>query len=240
MRKVTSLPLTGRLSNRRSLTSSLGPSWKLRPSADPYRTRLPQPKGYVSFSDEPTGVQGPRALARPAIKALTRMPWFAPFGVATAGRYVMRILDQVTRYLTDDEIRANAKAAVIDLIDADTKIVIGHSLGSVVAYEALFDTEHPVALITLGSPLGLRQVVYERLRPQPPATPPSATAWTNVADIDDLVAATTELRPLFPPSPNRGPIPMTDRRADNGAKPHSAEHYLGKQSVGSATAAAIT
>src|SRR6516225_8981118 len=64
-----------------------------------------------------------------------------------------------------------------------------HSLGSVVAYEATQELEHPLPLlITLGSPLGLNTIVYQRLRPQPPSFPPMATS------IEHIKAG--QLRPL--------------------------------------------
>ncbi|MFD4433484.1 hypothetical protein [Nocardia sp. NPDC058497] len=47
---------------------------------------------------------------------------------------------------------------------------MGRPLGSVVAYDAMHLSDHPAALITLGSPLGLQGVVYPRLRPQPPTS----------------------------------------------------------------------
>jgi hypothetical protein len=188
----------------------------------------------------PAGAQGRPALLRPAIKGLTRVRWFAPMGVAVAGRFVVQALGQVTRYLTDDVTRVAAVKRVHALIGPETRLVIGHSLGSVVAYEALVaGIEQPLTLITLGSPLGLRRVIYDRLRPQPQRVPPSVGAWTNIADVDDLVAAELRLRPLFPPAPGRG-VHVDDRQTDNGSEPHAAERYLVKESVGNVVARAIT
>jgi len=45
---------------------------------------------------------------------------------------------------------------------------------------------------------------------------------------------------LFPPGPGQLPIAYDDKRADNGASPHAAEHYLVKVSVGAAVVQAIT
>ena len=79
---------------------------------------------------------------------------------------------QVTRYLTEDDLRAAVQARVAALLDEDTQVMIGHSLGSVVAWEACQALGRPLpALVTLGSPLGLDNVVYPRLRPQPPTWP---------------------------------------------------------------------
>jgi len=114
-------------------------------------------------------VVGARAtLGRPALNALAQLRWFAPFGMAVASRFVWRALTQVSRYLTDDQIRSFAQDQVLQWIGPDTRLVIGHSLGSVVAYEALHHISdrplHGLTLMTLGSPLGLKSVVYERLR----------------------------------------------------------------------------
>jgi pimeloyl-ACP methyl ester carboxylesterase len=96
---------------------------------------------------------------------------------------------QVTRYLTEDDLRAAAQARVAALLDEDTQLVIGHSLGSVLAWEACQALDRPLpVLVTLGSPLGLDTVVYPRLRPQPPAWPPPVHRWVNVAHPDDIVA----------------------------------------------------
>ncbi|MFE7400000.1 alpha/beta hydrolase [Streptomyces sp. NPDC057557] len=75
-------------------------------------------------------------------------------------------LKQVRRYLLDDDLRTAARERVQEQIGPDTHVLIGHSLGSVIAYEALCAMPgHPVkALVTLGSPLGMR-MVFDRLLP---------------------------------------------------------------------------
>jgi hypothetical protein len=177
--------------------------------------------------------QGARAALRPLINSLARLRPFARFGVALAERVVVKALRQVTRYLTEDEIRARVQQRVSALIDADTKVIIGHSLGSVVAYEAAHQLEHPLPLLlTLGSPLGLQTIVYDRLRPQPPAVPPKVERWVNIADRDDLVAARPDLTGLFPGVESAFTV-------DNGAKPHEAAFYLAKQQIGEPVARAL-
>lgn len=187
-----------------------------------------------------TGAMGPKAALRPAINGVARLRWFAPLGVGLAGRFVWRALTQVSRYLTDDETRAYAQQQVLENIGADTRLVIGHSLGSVVAYEALHQADNPTALLTLGSPLGLRTVVYDRLRPQPAHVPSTVTKWDNLVDRDDLVAAHLDLAPYFPPAAGSTVVPVTASSLDNGAEPHDALHYLTKQITGRITTAAVT
>ena len=177
--------------------------------------------------------QGGMSLARSAIASLARMRYFARFGMAFAERTVRRDLRQVTQYLTDDSLRASVLARVQAVLGPDTRMVVGHSLGSVVAYEAVHRHAHPMALlVTMGSPLGLRTVVLDRVRP--PARYPSQVArWVNVADRDDVVAAAPDLSSLFPGVP---PSCRFDGgyTVDNGAEPHSARFYLTSREVGRA------
>jgi hypothetical protein len=177
--------------------------------------------------------QGAGAVVRTAIAGLARLRWFAPFGMAMAERFVTRALTQVTRYLTDEQVREYALAQVAKLIGPETKVFLGHSLGSVVAYEAAHRLNRPLPLlVTLGSPLGLRTIVYERLQPQPPSFPPVVSRWVNLAGRDDFIAAAPDLNALFAPT-----RPVHARleggwMVDTGAEPHNAAFYLTKQETG--------
>ena len=81
------------------------------------------------------------------------------------------------------------------LNDYSPRVVNAHSLGSVVTHEAFFDRPRPPIdlLVTVGSPLGMPGVIFERLRPAPAdglgVKPPGATRWVNIADPGDFVAA---------------------------------------------------
>ncbi|HZN16670.1 MAG TPA: hypothetical protein VFB84_00475 [Micromonosporaceae bacterium] len=83
------------------------------------------------------------------------------------------------------------------------QVVIAHSLGSVVVYETLW--AHPeisvAMLVTLGSPLGMRHAVFDRLQPAPDngrgARPPGVASWTNLADVGDIVAVPRDLPGRF-------------------------------------------
>jgi hypothetical protein len=180
--------------------------------------------------------QGVGNVVRSAIGGLAKIPWFAPFGMGFAERFVRRSLAQVTRYFTDDAIRSAALESVLNLVEANTKILIGHSLGSVVAYEAAHLVKQPLPLlITLGSPLGLQTIVYQRLRPQPPSFPPNVQRWVNLADQDDFIAAEPHLEGLFSQGIPAGAVFEGGYTVDNGADPHNANFYLGKAQVGRPT-----
>lgn len=85
-------------------------------------------------------------LKRHAVNGLVKLRWFAPFGMGLTSRFVYKALGQVTRYLSDEAIRSAAQQSVLDLIGPDTKIIIGHSLGSVVAYETIQRLQQPIPL----------------------------------------------------------------------------------------------
>ncbi len=112
---------------------------------------------------------------------------------------------EVAAYLTaGGGTREKVRAAVAETIRRNQpKAVIAHSLGSVVTYETLWanpDLEVDL-LITLGSPLGMRNVVFERLLPAPTdgrgKKPPSVRRWVNIADKDDIAAIPAALRGCF-------------------------------------------
>ena len=77
-------------------------------------------------------------------------------------------LRQVRRYMTEPGIRQAVQGRVAASMAADTRVLAGHSLGSVVAYEALCaHPEWPVRrLVTLRSPLGIRNLIFDRLVPR--------------------------------------------------------------------------
>jgi len=182
------------------------------------------------------GVQGLGAGVRGAVAVLDGNPWLTAriFGALQKAR---RDLLQVTRYLTEDDLRAAAQAKVAALLDEDTQLVIGHSLGSVVAWEACQALDRPLpVLITLGSPLGLDNVVYPRLRPQPPTWPPPVRRWVNVAHPDDIVAVDPDLGPLFP---GPGGLAIESHTPRSKHEHHAAAGYLEEQATGHAVADAL-
>ncbi|MEU0563177.1 hypothetical protein [Dactylosporangium sp. NPDC006015] len=166
----------------------------------------------------------PRAL-QVLLRAVDRR-----FGVAAGVLYV-GVLRQVRRYLTDSELKATVDARVAATVDDKTRVLIGHSLGSLVAYEYLRQhPEHEIKLLlTLGSPLGLR-MVRSRLTVVPLPVP----AWVNVRDLRDPVACAG---PLYTWWPRIGPD--GDRTVDNGGDAHAVEGYLARKATGEALLRAL-
>ncbi|MCT7353362.1 hypothetical protein N4P33_14420 [Streptomyces sp. 15-116A] len=173
--------------------------------------------------DARTLARTPQTVQR-ALNALSRSRFFA----SVALRSLVLDLKQVRAYLCDPAVRDAVQERVAAAVTDRTRVLVGHSLGSVVAYEALCDhPEWPVrSLLTLGSPLGIRHLVHDRLR-KPGAWPGGVTAWTNIADQGDVVALVKDLRPLF-----------GDRVAchlvHNGSHAHDATRYLNTPQAGRA------
>jgi pimeloyl-ACP methyl ester carboxylesterase len=175
---------------------------------------------------------GVRSSMRVAWKSLARFPWFAQLGMGVAQRFVSQSIAQVTDYLSDDSIRAAAQRSVLDLVGPDTRIILGHSLGSVVAFEVAHLLEQSLPLlVTMGSPLGLDTIIYPRIRPQPPSFPRSVSRWVNVADRDDVIAAEPNLATRFAGNMPRDAVFEGGFTVENGADPHNAEFYLSNSHV---------
>ncbi|MEU8819403.1 hypothetical protein [Actinoplanes sp. NPDC048796] len=116
-------------------------------------------------------------------------------------RFVGQFLREVPAYLTDG---GSARRAAQDRLAAvlrehRPRAVIAHSLGSVVAFETLCRfSEYEVDLfVTLGSPLGLPGVIFERLEPKGVRRPPGVRRWVDIADVGDIVAAPPRLGERF-------------------------------------------
>lgn len=169
-----------------------------------------------------------------ALRALSGSRFFS--GIAL--RAMVSDLKQVHRYLLDPHLRTAARQRVLDAIGSDTRVVVAHSLGSVVAYEALCARPgHGVrALITLGSPLGIPHLIFDRLEPSPVRLGGRGTgvwpggdalAWTNLADHQDVVALVKDLRPRFGEH-------LRSAVVHNGSHAHDATAYLTDRLCGQA------
>jgi hypothetical protein len=177
--------------------------------------------------------RAPRTIQKTAI-ALLRVPFFLPL----ADRCLVGALKQVRWYLTEPETRIAVRERLSSMVTPETRIVIAHSLGSVVAYEVLFRMALPTApaFVTLGSPLGLPNLVFDRLDPAPVNGkghwPGSTTRWTNIAAGNDIVAGVKHLAPLFAGS-------VEDVAVNNEAKAHDVRPYLTAAETGAVVLGAL-
>jgi hypothetical protein len=169
--------------------------------------------------------QGPLQILRLAIAGLAHVGPLARSGFATLSSRGLFHLGQVAAYLGDESVRERAVQCVLECVTPETKAVFAHSLGTAVAYEALHRVSHPVPLlVTFGSPLGMRTIVRERLRPNPLRVPSCLERWVNVVDHDDFIVAKLSLEKIVL---NEGGVLETTRRVKNSElNPHGAVQYL--------------
>lgn len=203
--------------------------WRAAAESDP---RVVDP-GARTLARVPSGVQA-------ALRALSGSVFFA----GLADRAMLFDLQQVRQYMTDPEVRRAVQSRVTAAVGADTRVAVGHSLGSVVAYEALCaHPEWPVqTLVTLGSPLGIRTLIFDRLAPAPSSGdsgdlmgrwPGRVRSWVNVADAGDVVALAKDLRPLF-----GGKVDCY--LIHNGSHAHDIRPYLTAAETGAAITTGLT
>lgn len=161
-------------------------------------------------------------------------------------RWVLAILRAIDKHspmnqqpletFTRDVFLYNTRAGVRDEIDSivaanlteEPTVVVGHSLGTVVAYNVLRNdrrTLHVPLLVTVGSPLGVR-AVRDQFRPL--RYPTNVAAWYNAFDKRDVVALyplDQENFPLHPAVENNGAV---NNHTDNR---HGIAGYLDNADV---------
>ncbi|MEU6181117.1 hypothetical protein [Streptomyces coeruleorubidus] len=150
--------------------------------------------------------------------------WMNGWGVLSQLAQVGRYLD---RRAKKAELGTVIRARVFESLDpARPLVVVSHSLGTVVAYEALHEYEGAVPLwVTLGSPLALGAVVLDRLVPRPAFCPANVAAWLNFWDRNDIVVGRPHLADWIRPSKS-GVKAVTERVDSRGLWTHTATKYL--------------
>jgi len=141
-----------------------------------------------------------RKLAKILFNAGDRFPFIIPLLPKT----IQGIAKDIHRYFInqDDiacEIRELLKQQLRPMLSANNKVLlIGHSLGSVIAYDTLWELGHVEKLpgkvdlfLTLGSPLGM-QYVQRRLNgyklKDKQRYPTNIRRWVNISSVGDLTA----------------------------------------------------
>ncbi len=132
-----------------------------------------------------------------------------------------------------DRMRAPVRATLLE--SPAPKVVIAHSLGTIITYdvlsEAAFKDRALPLLVTVGSPLGIGNV-QARLRDRagrPNPVPNGVKAWANFADRFDPVALDATLRDAFEPPQDFA----VDDAVNNGApNNHDLTGYLSIGVVG--------
>ena len=148
-----------------------------------------------------------------------------------SGATVALVTRDVYRYLRDPGIGNRINDGVRKALTADTEmVVVGHSLGSVVAYALLAHQGEAARwkvplLLTLGCPLAVT-VIRNALAPI--AHPTVVAHWHNARDPADIVA----LHPLIAPHFDIKPAVEHSDHVSNGTdNRHGIEGYLSDQTV---------
>ena len=185
--------------------------------------------------------QGPGDLVRQSVNAATTLLGARPWGGAgrwTSGRLLVADLSQVARYLSRQEpdesgrtLDQRIRSVVTAAIGAGPAVVVAHSLGTIVGFEALHAAGPRVPLfVTMGSPLAMRAVVLPRILPRPPATPGRVERWLNFWDRDDILVP----RPILESdvaANSAGVRPESARTDADGIWTHTATKYLAQPDV---------
>ena len=157
-------------------------------------------------------------------------------GQAASNAAFDRTVDMVTIMTTQADLRERLRARIEPLIDDDTRVVIAHSLGTVLSYAAL--RNHPDwrvhTFVTMGSPLGsdfVDGLLDMAALDDKDAWPGNVERWVNVRATGDKAAA----KPLAPKFGDR----VEDVEVDNGHRAHDPEPYLNSVATGAAVATAL-
>ena len=134
-----------------------------------------------------------------------------------------------------ERMRAVVRETIADL--DEPFVVVAHSLGTIIAYDVLREEAsrglRVPLLVTVGSPLGVREI--QDLVTAPLAVPDGVGAWFNASDARDVVALDHTLRPEYEPAGK-----VTDAMVVNtSANHHGIREYLGSGAVGDAVRAAL-
>jgi hypothetical protein len=158
--------------------------------------------------------------------------------VAVFRALVKRTFADVYAYFfggSGDAMRARLRSTLAD-VDGPV-VVIGHSLGSIIAYDVLRESgpgrEIPL-LVTVGSPLGITEI--QDLVTRPLQVPAGVTMWRNVADGRDLVALDRTIRPEYSPSGHTADFLVVNDSANH----HGIREYLSSGPVRNTVAALVS
>jgi subtilisin family serine protease len=190
----------------------------------------------------PPGSIGPR---------ISPFEWFRRFVAPKLARAFLR---DVHDLLYDEDRRSAMLQSLADRLSAGGGpfVVIGHGQGSIIAYEVLRQLDrrefHVPLFVTLGSPLGIREVqdVLKDWAGGSLKVPACVGSWLNIADPRDVVAIDPQLKKHF-----GGDERIRDTlagNADSPRHPHSGTGYLRlkearnavRETVGSAFGQAIS
>jgi hypothetical protein len=147
------------------------------------------------------------------------------------------VTHDVYRYLRDSAIRETIDDGVAAAITPGVEtVIVGHSLGSVVAYRLLRQAGQQLGwtvplFVTVGSPLGITEIRKSLQRVGPTRCPACVSRWFNAMDERDIVALYPLDTDYFPLDPARPAIEnKTDVRNKTNNR-HGIAGYLDDKDV---------
>jgi len=126
------------------------------------------------------------------------------YGFGMSGTTIEATMRDVYLYTSRGGVRNQIDQIVKALLAEEPTIVVGHSLGSVVAYNVLrtYTGKLQIPLfVTLGSPLAIRAVRDQLVPIGYPKPPVALAAWNNAFDTRDIVALYPLDQANFPVNP---------------------------------------
>ena len=165
--------------------------------------------------------------------------------------------NEIDRYFnnTDDiasKIRGLLKQTLRPMLEQqDDVLVIGHSFGSVIAYDTLWELTHQEGLtgkvdfLTLGSPMGMHYIQRRLLGMnghEEKSYPALIRRWINLSAEGDVTALNQNLKETFHPMLELGLVESIEDhchgiynyfRSDAGLNSHRSYGYLVSPAVGS-------
>ena len=180
------------------------------------------------------------------------LPWF---GRLIAKPDMRLTMSEARRYLHNrkglaDKVRSMLKKVLEDTWRANERVLlIGHSLGSVIAYDTLWELSHEDRhagrvdlFITLGSPLASRFIAKQLRGTSNSGSrryPTNIRRWENFSARGEMTSLHPELRPHFEEMVELGILEsLTDRvdlynhyRGDRGLNVHKSYGYLAHSAV---------
>lgn len=168
---------------------------------------------------------------RGILRAIDR---YIPYG---SGMAIALVTHDVYQYLRNSAIRETIEVGVASAITPGVEtVVVGHSLGSVVAYKLLRGEGHlrgwnvPL-FVTVGSPLAISKIRSTLKGFAPTRCPQCVASWHNAMDDRDVVALYPLAPRYFPLAPE---LPAIQNRTDvrnRTTNRHGIAGYLDDQQL---------
>lgn len=211
----------------------------------------------------PTGqdLRESRSVGRRLRRALYLLcDLFPPLFEVLGDANMRATLDETRRYFADEDgvavrVRHLVADALLEAWRSNRRVLLaGHSLGSVIAFDVLWELSHRFAVrgrvdlfLTLGSPLGLR-FVRQRLLGATEAGvrryPTRIRRWHNLSAVGEMTALDRRLASVWAEMADLGLVEgITDRldlqtwfRDDAGLNVHKCYGYMANPMVGAVLA----